>query len=870
MPTDVLCSQVDEHSLPHLHKNHPSSDSVLHKPALNQKPQESSMDTNGLLKNTRSASLPLKILLNEGGVRRSKPPPPTTNYRFADLNEKLIRSWNGMDTFLMNQLANKSNNENTNFILYARFSLSEHFLNLIGESQDQRRRLDAEREREESSPPMTESATSKNELENSNQNYFDDDDDDEDEDEDVTGSSPLISESSTLGGEDVVQFVLDTDEDNLSRNVTNTTSSTPVDHMLSNDINNNERCVRQEDDTFEDEGEGTFDDEDGGITADDELDANISDADRIDNTTGESILDTTNNNNNDLDQTITYEKLNDEDESATSSGDRNSNSSMENLIENLTKTSLTESPTIRHELNRQTTSSPVPTETALNAEETLNFDQNDSQNIVSSNISIEEGSSNNESGFNSLASSSTLAETSSRTEEPTTPTLKTSLSWSLGSTESSSMMNTSGTTDEDEDDIFKNFMPKKSCLKKHDQHRNQLYIDTSGMYASENATSSPLVPATPTSPMSSSTSSSPLFSSSSSSFQSPSNSSSASSHHSDMSRSKKRVSFADVCGKDLFTIRTMSEPSNCPPKLTSKIVQFFLNREFNHQQQQQQSLKSCYGRINDYMWPNSNEFFSHARNYGYGISTSNYSNDLNKLAGSIAVYSLNFAQPAADYFKFRQKIAEKSLSLENVVLNRFQINGTIKVKNLHFNKSVFVRCSFDNWATYNDYPAIYTPLEYYSSGGSMLSTSNTLLSSPTSSSFSAAFYGSSEHHSSGASSFIQARHKEFDTFRFEFELPKSPTNISGAENSPNASIQFCICYRTGDSNEYWDNNEGKNYEILQYVIDIESLKPQCKSSASDYTSSKSRNFKYEGVNSRAPNNLITQAAGPESTSDVYY
>lgn len=163
--------------------------------------------------------------------------------------------------------------------------------------------------------------------------------------------------------------------------------------------------------------------------------------------------------------------------------------------------------------------------------------------------------------------------------------------------------------------------------------------------------------------------------------------------YSEMSRSKKRVSFADFCGKDLFTIRTMSEPSNCPPKLTSKIVQFFLNREFNQQPGGFKSSSSFNGTtrtgglLNDYLYSNGNttttssnsDFFSRARNYGYGISTSNYTNDLNQLAGTIAVYSLNFAQPSADYFKFRQNIAEKCVSLENVQLNRFQINGTIKV-----------------------------------------------------------------------------------------------------------------------------------------------------------------------------------------------
>lgn len=102
-----------------------------------------------------------------------------------------------------------------------------------------------------------------------------------------------------------------------------------------------------------------------------------------------------------------------------------------------------------------------------------------------------------------------------------------SLSWSIGSSTSSM---SSSAEDDAEENIFKNFMPKKSCLKKNYPNRHQLYIDTSnggsGIFNSDNATSSPLVPATPTSPLSSSISSSPFFSSSSSSFQSPPSSSS--------------------------------------------------------------------------------------------------------------------------------------------------------------------------------------------------------------------------------------------------------------------------------------------------------------------------------------------------------
>lgn len=95
------------------------------------------------LKNTRSSSLPLKIMLKDGrGVgdggaklkyrqKTYTKSEYTTNTNKKN-NDKIIQSWNGMDTFpfLMNQCANNK------FILYTRFSLSEHFLNLIGGNGD--------------------------------------------------------------------------------------------------------------------------------------------------------------------------------------------------------------------------------------------------------------------------------------------------------------------------------------------------------------------------------------------------------------------------------------------------------------------------------------------------------------------------------------------------------------------------------------------------------------------------------------------------------------------------------------------------------------------------------------------------------------
>lgn len=360
-----------------------------------------------------------------------------------------------------------------------------------------------------------------------------------------------------------------------------------------------------------------------------------------------------------------------------------------------------------------------------------------------------------------------------------------------------------GSSSDEEDELFKDFGPRKSCLKK-------LFIDCSGIEV--NATSSPLNPSTPTSPSFSLCSSSTISSPNScTSF----NSSSA---------NKKRVSFADSNGRELCTIRTMSEPSNCPPKLTSKIVEYFLNREFN----------STSTRLNDY-------YYSNYTSYGISASSSS-SND-----ASIAVYSLNFAQPAGDYLKFRQRLDEKNVCLENVVLNRFCINGTIKVKNINFHKQVFIRCSLDKWSSYQDIQAQYVPSEYYSTPVGP--------SSPTS--YSATFYEAT----------YQPGHKDYDTFRFQFDLPKHVDAPTSNNSAPNNIIQFCVCYQTGNE-QYWDNNYGINYEILQYVIGLVNKPAQAKS-----------NFY---VGKAKPNNYIRFDSAPaghkspapsisnQSTSSIYY
>lgn len=127
-------------------------------------------------------------------------------------------------------------------------------------------------------------------------------------------------------------------------------------------------------------------------------------------------------------------------------------------------------------------------------------------------------------------------------------------------------------------------------------------------------------------------------------------------------RTKKRVVFADAKGKSLTEIRIMSEPSNVPP-----------------------------------LW--SIEFLSH-------VTQGFISPDLNE------EWTITFRQPASDYLNFRQKLDSQNVSLENVIIkeNDSMVVGTVKVKNISFQKEVIVRSSWDNWKTEQDTFCTYSPV----------------------------------------------------------------------------------------------------------------------------------------------------------------
>jgi protein phosphatase 1 regulatory subunit 3A/B/C/D/E len=129
---------------------------------------------------------------------------------------------------------------------------------------------------------------------------------------------------------------------------------------------------------------------------------------------------------------------------------------------------------------------------------------------------------------------------------------------------------------------------------------------------------------------------------------------------------------------------------------------------------------------------------------------------------------LCFTQPASDYLAFREKINTNLVSLENVILRDYTIEGTIKVKNIAFVKHVFVRLSLNEWESFEDTSATYVP-------GPGLSYS-----------------------------------EPYDTFSFRMEIPPN-FDIS-------KKIQFAVCF-TENGNEHWDNNSDINYCIVSEFFD---------------------------------------------------
>ncbi|KAJ7987116.1 hypothetical protein DPEC_G00335420 [Dallia pectoralis] len=122
---------------------------------------------------------------------------------------------------------------------------------------------------------------------------------------------------------------------------------------------------------------------------------------------------------------------------------------------------------------------------------------------------------------------------------------------------------------------------------------------------------------------------------------------------------------------------------------------------------------------------------------------------------------LDFIQPSSDYLLFRQRLETELVCLEHCMLKEKTLAGTVKVKNLSFEKSVKVRVTFDSWKSYTDLECQYVKDTYTGS--------------------------------------------DRDTFSFEFSLQ--------AEPRPHKHVEFAVCYEV-NGHMHWDSNQGRNYRIV--------------------------------------------------------
>ncbi|XP_068559843.1 protein phosphatase 1 regulatory subunit 3C-B-like [Cebidichthys violaceus] len=127
---------------------------------------------------------------------------------------------------------------------------------------------------------------------------------------------------------------------------------------------------------------------------------------------------------------------------------------------------------------------------------------------------------------------------------------------------------------------------------------------------------------------------------------------------------------------------------------------------------------------------------------------------------------LGFPQPSADFQAFRAKLAESMVILENCSVTEQALQGTVRVRNISFQKEVQIRITFDSWLSYRDVPCTYLQKRF---GG-----------------------------------------PQTDIFEFDIAIPK----VLDAKRK----IEFCLSYLPGGHSEpFWDNNNRQNYSIAVCV-----------------------------------------------------
>ncbi|XP_076139436.1 protein phosphatase 1 regulatory subunit 3B [Alosa pseudoharengus] len=132
---------------------------------------------------------------------------------------------------------------------------------------------------------------------------------------------------------------------------------------------------------------------------------------------------------------------------------------------------------------------------------------------------------------------------------------------------------------------------------------------------------------------------------------------------------------------------------------------------------------------------------------------------------------LAFTQPSSDYLLFRQRLERDYVCLEHCTLQERALAGTVKVKNLAFEKSVKLRITYDTWKSHVDVPCQYVKATYTD--------------------------------------------ENRDTFAFEVSL--------SSDLRPHERIEFAVLYEESGV-QHWDSNEGQNYRIVPSSLKEEHKK----------------------------------------------
>ncbi|KAK7135273.1 hypothetical protein R3I94_014053 [Phoxinus phoxinus] len=122
--------------------------------------------------------------------------------------------------------------------------------------------------------------------------------------------------------------------------------------------------------------------------------------------------------------------------------------------------------------------------------------------------------------------------------------------------------------------------------------------------------------------------------------------------------------------------------------------------------------------------------------------------------------SLGFDPPRGDFQAFRTRLRDHMVLLESCDVTKRCILGTVRVKNVCFEKAVHIRITFDAWRSYLDVPCAYLDQCYGEPGT--------------------------------------------DVFEFNISVPE--------RIDPRERIEFCVSYLPAALGATeWDNNNGKNY-----------------------------------------------------------